>query len=133
MNDDILKLKRDYQDIEAPAYVATRIKAEVTNRKMHRRSRRPAMATVAIVVAALTVTPVLLNHQTTESVEPSPTSLSVLSSVAANKPAMQIPSLSKVKSVSMPAMPSKPTPTTDEEPQTLFETEDNPLEEISHA
>ena len=133
MTDDIDKLKRDYQDIRAPAHLATRIRAEVADRDLPRRSWLPAIATVAIAVAAVTVTPVLLQQQASEQVAPKPTSLSSLSGISAKKPAMQAPSLSKVRSVTVPALPKKPRPAPAKEPQSNFEFEDEYSKEKDHV
>ena len=134
MSDDIDKLKRDYQAIRAPDYLATRIRAETRDDHRKRRSWLPAMATVAVAVAAVTVAPVLLQQQAgDETVAPKPTSLSSLSGVSASKPKIKAPSLTSVKSVTVPALPKKPRPTTDKEPQSHFDTETEHMKEKDHA
>jgi hypothetical protein len=134
MNDDIHKLKRDYQDIKAPAHLATRIRAEVADRGQPRRSWLPAMATVAVAVAAVTITPILLQRQSTEeTATPKPTSLSSLTHLSSLKPEMSTPSLSKLKSVTVPALPRKPKPVSEQTPQTYFDIEDENLKEKDHA
>ena len=60
MSDDIDRLKRDYQAIRAPDYLATRVRAETREDDRSRRAWLPAMATIAVAVAAITVAPVLL-------------------------------------------------------------------------
>lgn len=134
MSDDIDKLKREYRAIRAPDYLATRIRAETRDDDRKRRSWLPAMATIAVAVAAITVTPVLLQQQASdETVAPKPTSLSSLSGVASSKPRIKAPSLTRVKSVAVPALPKKPRPTTDKEPQSYFDTETEPMKEKHHA
>ena len=134
MSDDIDKLKRDYQTVRAPDYLATRIRAETRDANRKRRSWLPAMATVAVAVAAITVAPVLLQQQAgDETAAPKPTSLSSLSGVSSNKPQMKAPSLTRVKSVTVPAMPRKPRTSTDKEPQSHFDTETDRIKEKHHA
>ena len=124
MRDDIDKLKRDYRDIRAPAHLATRIRAEVADRGQPRRSWLPAMATVAIAAAALTITPVLLQQRSTEeTATPKPTSMSTLARVASQKPAMTAPSLTRMKSVKLPALPRKPKP--DSEKTSMYKEKDH--------
>ena len=132
MSDDIDKLKREYQAIRAPDYLATRIRAETRERP--RRPWLPATATVAVAVAAITLAPLLLQQQATEdTVAPKPTSLSSLAGVASSKPKMKAPSLSRVRSVTVPALPRKPEPKTDKEPQSFFDTETEHMKEKHHA
>ena len=134
MSDETRKLKRDYQDIKAPPYLAARIRAETASRDLPRRSWLPAAATVAVAVAAVTITPMLLQQQAgNEAAAPKPTSLSVLSGISSQKPALQAPSLSKVKSVPVPALPKKPRPNSRKQPQSYFDIEDEHLKEKDHA
>ena len=132
MSDDLEKLKKDYRAIRAPAHLATRILAETRDRP--RRSWLPAAATVAVAVAAVTVAPILLQQQAGEdSVAPKPTSLSSLSGISASKPKVKAPSLSSVKSVTLPALPKKPAPKTDKEPQSFFDIETEHMKEKHNA
>ena len=132
MSDDLRKLKQDYQAVRAPAHLATRIRAETRDSPL--RSWLPAAATVAVAVAAITVAPVLLQQQANqETIAPKPTSLSSLSGVSSNKPKMKAPSLSSVRSVTVPALPKKPKPKTNKEPQSYFETETEHMKEKHHA
>ena len=134
MSDDIDKLKRDYQDMRAPAHLATRIRAEVADRGQPRRSWLPAMTTVAVAVAAITITPILLQRQSAEEIAtPKPTSMSSLTRLSLLKPEMSTPSLSKLKSVTVPALPRKPKADSEQTPQTYFDIEDENLKEKVHA
>ena len=134
MSEDIDKLKRDYQAIRAPAHMATRIRAETRERVRPRRSWLPAIATVAVAIAAVTVAPVLLQQQAgDETAAPRPTSLSSLSGISSNKPKIKAPSLSSVKSVTVPALPKKPRPADEKEPQSYFDTETEHMKEKHHA
>ena len=134
MSDDIRKLKQEYRGIRAPAHLATRIRAETADQDKRRRTWLPAMATVAVAVAALTVTPMLLQQQADQdAVAPKPTSLSALSGISSQKPAVTAPSLSKVKSVTVPALPRKPQRNSEKEPRSYYDIEDEHLKEKDHA
>ena len=134
MSDDIDKLKRDYREIRAPGYLATRIRAEVADRNSPGRSWLPALAPIAVAVAAVTVAPLLMQQQPgDEAAAPKPTSLSSLTRVSSLKPEMSTPSLSKMKSVKVPALPRKPKPDSEQTPQTYFDIEDENLKEKDHA
>ncbi len=109
MSENLDELKRDYQDIKAPPYLATRIRAQVADIPSRRRGWLPALATVAVAVGALTVTPVLMQQRAADDVQ-SATSLTVLAKASALKPGTTAPSLSRIRSVDVPAMPSKPKP-----------------------
>ena len=134
MSEDIDKLKQDYREIRAPEHLATRIRAEVADRDSPRRSWLPTLVPIAVAVAAVTVAPLLMQQQTgDESVAPKPTSLSTLAHVSSQKPAMPVPSLSKMKSVKVPTLPRKPRPDSEQSPQTYFDIEDENLKEKDHA
>jgi len=134
MSEDIDKLKQDYREIRAPEHLATRIRAEVSDRDLPKRSWLPALAPVAVAVAAVTVAPLLMQQQPgDETVAPKPTSMSSLTRVSSLKPEMSTPSLSKMKSVTVPALPRKPKPNSEETPQTYFDIEDENLKEKDHA
>ena len=134
MSEDIDKLRQDYREIRAPEHLATRIRAEVADRDSPRRSWLPALAPIAVAVAAVTVAPLLMQQQPGEdTVAPKPTSLSSLTRVSSLKPEMSTPSHSKLKSVKVPALPRKPKPDSEQTPQTYFDIEDENLKEKDHA
>ena len=134
MSEDIDKLKQDYRGIRAPKHLATRIRAEVADQGRPRRSWLPALVPVAVAVAAVTVAPLLMQQQSgDETVAPKPTSMSSLTRVSSLKPEMSTPSLSKMKSVTVPALPRKPKPDSEQTPQTYFDIEDENLKEKDHA
>ncbi len=108
MSDDLNKLKRDYRSIEAPAHLATRIKAQLGDRAHRQRSWIPAVATVAVAVAVVAVTPNLIDRQDAQSATASTPSLSLLSRVARVKPSTRAPNLSNLRSVKTPPLPAKP-------------------------
>jgi hypothetical protein len=63
MSEDIDKLRQDYRGIRAPEHLATRIRAEVADQVRPRRSWLPALAPIAVAVAAVTVAPLLMQQQ----------------------------------------------------------------------
>ena len=99
------QLGRRYRNIEAPAYLATRIRAAVAEQPT-RRSWMPATALLAAAVVGLAIVPPLLD----KGADPvAPTSMTVLSLAAASTPSissMSAPSLSRVGSPSLPPPPS---------------------------
>ena len=101
-NAELDELGRRYRELEAPAYLATRIRAEVADRPA-RRSWMPATAVLATVVAVLATLPLLLD---TGKNPITPTSMTVLSLAAASTPSISAPSLSEVGSLSLPPPPS---------------------------
>jgi hypothetical protein len=134
MSENIDKLKQDYREIRAPGYLATRIRAEVSDRDLPTRSWLPALAPVAVAIAAVAVAPLLTQQQPDENaVAPSPTSMSALTRLSSLKPAVSTPSLSTIKSVKVPALPRKPGTDPKEQPQTQFEFENENSEEKDHA
>lgn len=134
MSEDIGKLKKDYREIRAPEYLATRIRAEVADRNSPRRTWLPVLAPVAVAIAAVTVAPLLMQQQAgDEAATPKPTSMSTLTGVSSLKPAVTAPSLSNMKSVKVPALPRKPKPDSEQTPQTYFDMKDENLKETNHA
>lgn len=134
MNEDIDKLKQDYRAIRAPEHVATLIRAEVADRESPRRTWLPTLVPVAVAAAAVTVAPLLMQQQSgDETVAPKPTSLSTLTRVSSLKPGTTAPSLSRMKSVKVPALPRKPQTKSQEQPQTKFDIEIEHLKEKDHA
>ncbi len=132
MNDDIEKLKHDYRNIEAPAHLATRIRAEVADRPVRRHSWMPVGATLMVVVAAVWLVPYLAQLEQTPSPTPTKPSLSALATLKPDKPQVAAPSLSKLRSVKRPSLPPKPK-MAPAKPQTYIEFENELLEEKDHA
>jgi hypothetical protein len=134
MSENIDNLKRDYREIRAPEYVATRIRAEVADPDTPTRSWLPALAPIAVAVAAVTVAPLLMDRQTDEdTIAPRPTSMSTLTRLSSLKPAVSTPSLSTMKSVKVPALPRQPKPDSNKKPQTYYDIKDEHLKEKDHA
>ena len=133
MSDEFGKLKEDYQDIRAPQHLATRIRAEVADRAPLRRSWLPALATTAVAVVVIGVTPLVLQQQTGETVIPKTPSMSTLARLKPDKPAVTAPSLSRVRSVKTPALPPRPKLSGPNKPQSYFEIRNDELKETHHV
>jgi hypothetical protein len=132
MTDSVDKLKRDYRDIEAPAALATRVRAEVADRASRPHSWMPATATVLVVVAALWLLPYSDVPPTDTAAKSSKPSLSTLATLKPGKPDVPAPSLSSLRSVKVPKMPRKPKlAPADPQTNSLFESE--LMEEMDHA
>ena len=120
-DDDAEQLRRDYQNIEAPPHLATRIRAEVADEHVRRRNWMPATATVVAAIAVVSLGPMLMQEQQSDTATPPRApSFSMLSRVRVTKPDVPAPSLSRIRSVRTPAPPPKPkiNPT---RPQSFFD------------
>lgn len=99
------QLGRRYRRIEAPAYLATRIRAEAANQPT-RRSWLPATAVLAAAVVVLAMVLPLYDKGKNPI---APTSMTVLSLAAASTPSissLSAPNLSRVGSPRLPPPPS---------------------------
>lgn len=124
------ELAREYREVRAPEAVATRVRAEVRDRKEPRFGWVPIASTAALAAVLAGALPML--WQST-AVTPEPTtrpSLSTLASLKVDRPASVSPSLSGVKTVKAPKMPARPRRVLPRE-QTNIEIEF--LEENDHA
>ncbi len=71
------------------------------------------IATTALAVAAIAwILPFALQQQAPQAAKPTKPSLSALAALKPDKPKRATPSLSQLKSVSIPAAPSRPKPRT---------------------
>ena len=137
MTDDIDKLKQDYRAVEAPPHLATRIKAEVTERPDRNRAWIPAAVTM---VFAMGIALPFLWQQTTidppagtsRTTQPPTPSLSALASYTPARPKVSTPSLSQLRSVPVPRLPPRPQLNT-QRPQSSLDTEHENSEEKHHA
>ncbi|MFQ6007102.1 MAG: hypothetical protein ACE5OQ_16550 [Woeseia sp.] len=129
MRDDLDQLKRDYRRIKAPPYLAARIRAQAAEAPAYRRRWRPAIAAVAVAVAVIVLAPLLQKEPSTQTTRSS--SLTMLSRIAPHKPVVPAPSLSRVRSVTSPALPSRPLLKPTPKSQTFFDTD--VLKETDHA
>ena len=130
---EIEELKRQYQRIETPPSVLTRVRAEVAERPIQSRSWMPLTATLVVAVTAIWLVPVLLQQKAADHVIPPKPSLSALAQLRPAKPAVSSPDLSALRSVSTPRMPAKPVVNPAPKPQTRFDIQDDELKENHHA
>ena len=112
MSDDLEALKRGYREISAPPHLATRIRAQVADRPAARSHWVPIVTTALAVAAIAWVLPFALQQQVSQVAKPTKPSLSALAALKPNKPKHAAPSLSQLKSVSIPAAPPRPKPRT---------------------
>ena len=133
MSEKFAELKRDYQSIEAPPYLASRVKANVA-RPTRRRGWLPVAATGLVALAAVALVPMLLQDDTNTPIARTP-SLSALATMTASTPPVTTPKLSQLKTFSIPTMPAKPArpDPKPEQPQTHFDSRHDDLEETHHA
>ncbi|MDJ0711336.1 MAG: hypothetical protein QNJ14_13135 [Woeseiaceae bacterium] len=123
-NNDIEELRKDYRAIEAPPALATRIRAHADARQTRRRRWIPATVGAALAVtAAFLLLTTLLQEQhvattlVADNTEPKP-SMASLARVMNKRPSVSAPSLSQVRTRTLPAPPRKPVPQTDKPPAT---------------
>ncbi len=129
MSEQLDQLKRDYRDIEAPPYLATRIRASVGDRRVRTHRWMPAAAATVLVAAVVWLSPLVEDTTTPTPTKPS---LSALAALKPQKPAVSAPSLSKIKTVSVPRMPAKPK-LDSTKPQTNTTDDLGTLKEKDHA
>ena len=131
MSDDIENLKREYREIEAPAYLATRIAGELGSAP-RRRSRLPAFATAVVAAAAIALTPLMLDNDAAGPSQPS-LSLATVARMLPKKPPLPSPSLSRLKSVKTPPLPDKPYIDSAKKPRSSLDNEQVTREEPLNA
>lgn len=134
MSKDLEELKRGYRKISAPPHLATRIRAEVADQPPSRGSWIPITTTALAVAAIAWMLPFALLQQGQQAAKPTKPSLSALAALKPDKPKRATPSLSQVRSVSIPAAPSRPKLRTTV-PRSSIDTEfeNEHMEEPSHA
>ncbi len=137
MTDDLKKLKQDYQAVEAPPHLATRIRAEVGERTYRNRAWLPAAVTMVFAIGI--ALPFLWQQttpqppaETSRTSQPSTPSLSALASLTPDRPKVTTPNLSQLRSVPVPSLPPRPQLTTPR-PQSSLDTEHENLQEKDHA
>lgn len=108
LEESIDELKRQYRSIKAPPYLAAKVRAAVSERKAASHHWWPALAAIAMGIAVFGIVPFLQHEEATSKVSPSLPSLTALARLAPTKPKNVSPSLTQIRSVSTPPMPSKP-------------------------
>lgn len=136
MSEDIDELKRDYRRITSPPHLQTRIRAEVSEQTHKGHSLLPATAAIIVGIAALWILPFAWQQQSSNLQTPTKPSLSALAALKPVRPSVGTPSLSNVRSVSVPKLPAKPI-LTPAKPQSnidpSFDLKNTDLEEKHHA
>ena len=100
---ELQALRHDYRALKAPAFLGTRIHAEVTARQ-GRRTRRPLLAAVVVALVVLAIVPFLPRQE----LAPPPVSMAALPMGLTSVRLPPAPSLTKLRSVSTPALPPRP-------------------------
>ena len=96
-------LKHDYHALQAPPYLATRIRAGLDEQARRSTRRRPVYAAIAIVLAVLALLPFMQRQQVT-----APQSLASLSLGMSSVKLPPSPSLARLRSVRTPTLPPRP-------------------------
>ncbi len=130
MSEPLDELAREYREVRAPATVATRVRAEVRDRRAPRFGWVPIASTAALAAVLAGALPMLWQSSTVTPDTATRPSLSTLAALKVERPAHVSPSLSKVKTVKAPSMPARPKRVPPKE-QTNIEIEF--LEEKDHA
>jgi len=133
MTDDINELRRQYQAIEAPPSLARQVQTKLASQSSALRSWWPVVATAAACLALLVAVPLLRQPPAEQQVAmPRTPSLTVLSRVAAARPAVSAPNLNRLRSVSPPALPPRPVLRPTPTPPSNDDMESHRMQEISH-
>lgn len=132
MTEEWDKLKQDYRDIKAPAHVATRIRAEVANDPLRSRSWIPAGATVMAIFIVAWLAPNVGEQPVTPTEKSSRPSLSAIAALKPSAPAGTSISMSNLRTVKQPKLPTKPRLNA-AKPQSNLNLESDLLEENHNA
>jgi hypothetical protein len=129
MSDELEKLKRDYQSINAPPHLAMRIAGSVADSRTRSGFWMPAAVACTAVLAMLWMIPITNQVANDVSEKPSRPSLTALAALKPSKPSVSTPSLSQLRTVTVPSMPAKPKPTKTPKPQSNNRIENESLKE----
>ena len=105
---DLRSLKRDYRTLQAPPFLASRIRAGIDARTTRSIRRRPWLAATAIAICVLAVVPFIFQQEAVQ--QPAPQSMVSLSMGMTSVKLPPAPSLAKLRSVRTPALPPRPVP-----------------------
>ena len=106
--DEIESLKKRYRSIEAPPYLASRIRAHTQTPITTTRRWRHALAIIPVVILTFGALTLVLQKDTNPIVSPALPSFSALSRLTLDKPASSALGMSRIRTVSTPRMPQKP-------------------------
>jgi len=115
---EIRNLRHCYRSIEAPPYLASRIRHGVQNIQRVPQFFRPAVAALAIAVLVIVTLPFTFNESGSPTISPKLPSMTTLSRTLPDHRPQVSPSFSQIQSVNVPMMPAKPGWKMDERPQT---------------
>ena len=105
---EIRSLKYCYRSIEAPPYLAPRIRARVQGQEKSKPSWSPAIAAIAVAISILSIWPLIHQEQDSPAIDAKLPSMTMLSRLTLTRPTAVSPSLGRVRSYSVPPMPVKP-------------------------
>lgn len=108
MTEEWDSLKQGYRDIKAPSHLATRIRAEVADDPLRTRSWILAGATVAAVFIVAWFAPNIGEQPVTPAARTSKPSLSAITALKPSAPVGTSVSMSHLKTVKKPKLPTKP-------------------------
>lgn len=128
MSDDLEDLKRDYRAIEAPVHLATRISASVADSRTQTSFWMPAAVTCTAILALVWMLPFTGQVAPDADTKPTRPSLLSLATLKPEKPTGPPPSLSQLRSLTVPSMPVKPKPTTPPKSETNYQFENKTIE-----
>jgi len=132
MSDDLRDLQQQYRRVKAPAHLATRIRAQVSQTPARFKAWIPVAGLVTVACGVLSVA-LIMQQQSTSIITPPRPSLTMLSSLTPDKPGMSMPGLSRIRSVRTPPLPPKPDFRKPEQPQSHLEIEEQGPKETDYA
>lgn len=133
MSDDLNDLKRDYRAITAPPQLATRVIARVAGSTTRPGFWMPAAVTCTAILALIWMLPFTGQVPSDIAASHGKPSIPTLTSVRPSKPKSSVPSMTQLRSVSVPIMPSKPKPAAVSKSQTTYQIENETLKEKHDA
>ena len=101
--DALRALRQNYRALEAPPFMANRIRAAIDEQARRRTRRRPMFAAIAVVICLLAVLPFMQRQEATL-----PQSMASLPMGLTSVRLPSLPSLAKLRSIRTPALPPRP-------------------------
>lgn len=133
MTNDVSKLREQYRQVRAPAGLAVRVRAATNKPSVRGSLWMPTTAAVLALAMLAVVVPLLVdveNDVPAATEKPPVPSLSMLASMLPEKPSGRAASLTQLRTLAKPKMPSKPA---GNEPQASQPNHDKFLKEKNHA
>ncbi len=125
LDPELEELRQSYRDLKAPAHTAARVVAAADPQPRPRGSLRLAYAGAALVVGALVLLPfITVRESGTDTVSMLP-SLNAVSRAMPSKRALPTPSLTGIRSVTLPAMPKRPALNQPQDTQSFYSKEEH--------